>query len=60
MKGEGLDNMDCTEGQADWRAGIEEKSKLEAERSSSAAEKWKLLGRVQDWKVEKEHQQRRF
>ena len=36
---EGLDNIDCTEGHSDCKAGREEKSKLEAERSIETAEK---------------------
>ena len=35
---EGLDNIDCTEGHSDCKAGREEKSKLEAERSIETAE----------------------
>ena len=38
MESEGLDNIDCTEGHSDCKAGREEKSKLEAERSIETAE----------------------
>ena len=36
---EGLDNMDWTEGHSDCKAGRDQKSKLEAERSRETAEK---------------------
>ena len=38
MESEGLDNIVCTEGHSDCKAGREEKSKLEAERSIETAE----------------------
>ena len=38
MKSEGLDNIDCTEGHSDCKAGREEKLKLEAERSIETVE----------------------
>ena len=48
---EGLDNIDCTEGHSDCKAGREEKSKLEAERSIETAENnggggWKKAERL--------------
>ena len=39
MEREGLDSMDWTEGQSDCKAGRDEKSKMEAERSRETVEK---------------------